>query len=972
MAASVVSTPPVEESKDAIATPSTSSSAPASASDSSLPPLPTPQADPAKLALSAEHKNKGNAAFAANRHADAIASFSSALALDPTNPVLYSNRSAAYTALGKKEPQLLHKAVADAKMAVRLQPDFVKGYVRQGTALSMLKQYEEAVQCYANGLSKDPSSRLLLEGLQQAQKFVAEKAASSGSADDVADAGAEAAGGVTDVVIGIDLGTTYSCVGVWQGKGVTMIPNERGSLTSPSWVCFSDTGKRFVGQAAKNMAARFPANTIFDVKRIIGQKYDDEGVSADIDRMPYRVVPSEPAQGSGKGKGKPLIQVDMGMHGKKTFAPEEISAMVLAYLKKTAEVFLKRPVSKAVVTVPAYFNDSQRSATKAAGKIAGLDVLRIINEPTAAALSYGLDRRHQDKPSKVLIFDLGGGTFDVSVLAIEGGVTEVKATGGDTRLGGEDFDINVTRFLVSEGVAQGMPDISSDPRAMRRLQNAVEQAKRQLSQSSEADIKVEALFTLDVKQRGSANYKTLDFDYKLTRAKFEALNLVFFNKTLETVKKVLKDAKLKPADIDDIVLVGGSTRIPKIQEMLQEYFGGKVNVSSQLCTAVLPSSALRVRSRGSSHRVLPVLCTGAVPFPQPRRGRGVRRGRAGRHSQQLARRADGQSAADGRHAALAGHRDHRPRHVRYHPPQHLHPLRQDADLHYRGELSVSTTCASHCDSHSSRTALPLTTPPSLPVSPSTEVSRSSLRRSSLSCESGERHRQRCLVDAAISCLTQLCSVARCVARSVVPQPRSTSACTRASAVAPTRTTSSARCALPRTPHPSSAWLLSLSLPPLCLTLPLSPLVAQFTISGIERAKRGVPKIDVSFALDSNGILQVTAKDQTTMAEAHIEIERSGRSSDADIERMVKEAAKYRAEDEERVKRVEAFNDLESLVTETRTMINDLTDAKKAAQLETLVDDTEAWAQEHEENGKIAEIKLKRRQLEQQISKLLPK
>ena len=530
MAAAVVSTPVVEESKDSIAPAPTTTST--SSDSASLPPLPTAQTDAAKLALSAEHKNKGNTAFAAGRHSEAITSFSAAITLDPTNPVLYSNRSAAYTALGKKEPHLLNKAVADAKMSVRLQPDFVKGYVRQGTALSMLKQYEEAVQCYATGLSKDPSSRLLLEGLQQAQKFVAEKKQSVKDDGDVGADAEGAAGAVAgDVVIGIDLGTTYSCVGVWQGKGVTMIPNERGSLTSPSWVCFSDTGKRFVGQAAKNNAARFPSSTIFDVKRIIGQKFEDEGVSADIDRMPYRVVPSEPAAGGGgRGKGKPLIQIDMGMHGKKNFAPEEISAMVLAYLKKTAEVFLKKPVTKAVITVPAYFNDSQRSATKAAGKIAGLDVLRIINEPTAAALSYGLDRRHQDKSTKVLIFDLGGGTFDVSVLAIEGGVTEVKATGGDTRLGGEDFDVNVTKFLVSEAVEKGMPDISSDARAMRRLQNAVEQAKRQLSQSSEADIHVEALFTLDVKQKGSANYKTVDYDYKLSKAKFEQLNMVFFNK----------------------------------------------------------------------------------------------------------------------------------------------------------------------------------------------------------------------------------------------------------------------------------------------------------------------------------------------------------------------------------------------------------------------------------------------------------
>jgi len=526
MAAAVVNTPTLnEESKDAL-----SSTTPATDST----PLPAAQTDKAKLTLSGEHKDAGNKAFAAGRHTEAVTAFSASITLDPTNAVLYSNRAAAYTALGKKTPALLQKALADARMAIRLQPDFAKAYLRLGTALSMLKQYEEAVQAFATGLGKDPSSRPMLDGLSAAQKFVSERKAAASDADSGASDDVDLANlkGSEDVVIGIDLGTTYSCVGVWQGKGVTMIPNERGSLTSPSWVCFSDTGKRFVGQAAKNNAARFPANTIFDVKRIIGQKYEDEGVSADVDRMPYKVVPSEAGQGGKRGTGKPLIQVDLGMHGKKTFAPEEISGMVLAYLKKTAEVFLKRPVTKAVITVPAYFNDSQRSATKAAGKIAGLDVLRIINEPTAAALSYGLDRRHSDVPAKVLIFDLGGGTFDVSVLAIEGGVTEVKATGGDTRLGGEDFDINVTKFLVSESVAQGLPDISGDARAMRRLQTAVEQAKRQLSQSTEADLHVEALFTLDVKQKGSANYKTVDFDYKLTKAKFESLNMVYFNKVI--------------------------------------------------------------------------------------------------------------------------------------------------------------------------------------------------------------------------------------------------------------------------------------------------------------------------------------------------------------------------------------------------------------------------------------------------------
>ena len=694
MAASIVTPPTLtEESKDAL------SSTASPATDSS--PLPAAQTDKGKLALSGEHKDAGNKAFAAGRHSEAVTSFSSAITLDPTNAVLYSNRAAAYTALGKKTPALLQKALADSRMAIRLQPDFAKAYLRLGTALSLLKQYEEAVQAFASGLSKDPSSRPMLDGLSAAQKFVSERKAASSDADSGADDVDSAAAGkaADDVVIGIDLGTTYSCVGVWQGKGVTMIPNERGSLTSPSWVCFSDTGKRFVGQAAKNNAARFPANTIFDVKRIIGQKYEDEGVSADVDRMPYKVVPSEAGQGGKRGTGKPLIQVDLGMHGKKTFAPEEISAMVLAYLKKTAETFLKRPVTKAVITVPAYFNDSQRSATKAAGKIAGLEVLRIINEPTAAALSYGLDRRHADKPAKVLIFDLGGGTFDVSVLAIEGGVTEVKATGGDTRLGGEDFDINVTKFLVSESVAQGLPDISSDPRAMRRLQNAVEQAKRQLSQSTETDIHVEALFTLDVKQKGSANYKTVDFDYKLTKAKFESLNMVYFNKCLEVSHRHTHTTRTPitlPPNHSLLCLPGPSTHpfllcVVSVSGSLLVLADGEEGAEGRQAEAARDrryraGGRQYPHSQDAGHAAGVLRRQGAVPQPQPGRGRRVRGGRAGRHPQQQPRRSDGQPAAHGRHAAVARHRDHRPRHVSHHSSQHVHPVCQDADVHYGGEL----------------------------------------------------------------------------------------------------------------------------------------------------------------------------------------------------------------------------------------------------------------------------------------------
>ena len=354
------------------------------------------------------------------------------------------------------------------------------------------------------------------------------------------------------VAIGIDLGTTYSCVAVRRNGQVEIIPNAEGERTTPSFVCFNDKD-RLYGSAAKSMQARETDNTIFDAKRLIGRKFDDPSVQRDLKHLGYKVV-NENDQ----------LKIVVSYNGeKKHFRPEEISAMLLGYLKDTAEKFLGEPVKDAVVTVPAYFNDSQRQATKDAGAIAGLNILRIINEPTAAAIAYGMDRSDGDK--KILVFDLGGGTFDVSLLDLgAGGVFTVLATDGDTHLGGEDFDNLVTDFLVSEfnKKNKGM-DLGKSQKSMKRLKSAVERAKRTLSSATSAMVEVDSL------------YEGIDFTYNLTRAKFENLCDKEFRKCLEPVESVLRDAKLDKSSVDDIVMVGGSTRIPKVQKLLSDFFNGK-------------------------------------------------------------------------------------------------------------------------------------------------------------------------------------------------------------------------------------------------------------------------------------------------------------------------------------------------------------------------------------------------------------
>ncbi|KAJ3179533.1 70-kilodalton heat shock protein [Gaertneriomyces sp. JEL0708] len=351
--------------------------------------------------------------------------------------------------------------------------------------------------------------------------------------------------------VGIDLGTTYSCVGVWQNDRVEIIANDQGNRTTPSYVAFTDT-ERLIGDAAKNQVALNPHNTVFDAKRLIGRKFNDSEVQSDMKHWPFKVISEA---------GKPAIQVEFKGE-KKVFTPEQISAMVLTKMRDVAEAYLAFKVNEAVVTVPAYFNDSQRQATKDAGIIAGLNVLRIINEPTAAAIAYGLDKKTQQEKN-ILIYDLGGGTFDVSLLTIEEGVFEVKATAGDTHLGGEDFDNRLVHFFVEEFKRKHKKDLSSNARALRRLRTACERAKRTLSSSAQASVEIDSLF------------EGIDFYTSITRARFDELCGDLFRSTLAPVEKVLRDAKLGKTEINEIILVGGSTRIPRIQKLLSDFFNGK-------------------------------------------------------------------------------------------------------------------------------------------------------------------------------------------------------------------------------------------------------------------------------------------------------------------------------------------------------------------------------------------------------------
>eukprot|EP00240_Pyramimonas_obovata_P003336 CAMPEP_0118920866 /NCGR_PEP_ID=MMETSP1169-20130426/298_1 /TAXON_ID=36882 /ORGANISM="Pyramimonas obovata, Strain CCMP722" /LENGTH=650 /DNA_ID=CAMNT_0006861481 /DNA_START=101 /DNA_END=2053 /DNA_ORIENTATION=+ len=395
--------------------------------------------------------------------------------------------------------------------------------------------------------------------------------------------------------VGIDLGTTYSCVGVWQHDRVEIIANDQGNRTTPSYVAFTDT-ERLIGDAAKNQVAMNPSNSVFDAKRLIGRKFQDSTVQSDIKLWPFTVKPGD--------GDKPMIEVEYKGESK-TFSSEEISSMILVKMKEVAEAYLSKEVKNAVVTVPAYFNDSQRQATKDAAAIAGLNCMRIINEPTAAAIAYGLDKKGATGERNILIFDLGGGTFDVSLLTIEEGIFEVKSTAGDTHLGGEDFDNRLVNHFVQEFKRKHKKDITGNKRSLRRLRTACERAKRTLSSTAQTSVEIDSLF------------EGVDFFTSITRARFEEMNMDLFRKCMEPVEKVLRDAKMDKGAVHEVVLVGGSTRIPKIQTLLSDFFNGK-----ELCKSINPDEAVAygaavqaaILSGESSEKVQDLLLLDVTPL----------------------------------------------------------------------------------------------------------------------------------------------------------------------------------------------------------------------------------------------------------------------------------------------------------------------------------------------------------------------